>query len=167
MKRLLVVFVLLLTFSSSAWAEWVAVGGNDRYIFYVDPNTIRKNGSMVKMWNLFDHVNAQVDESSGKTYFSMKAQVEYDCQDERTRTLAESYHSGKMGGVDTIGSYGGPPIPVGASPARKRWRKHVEIRQREVAPLDYIKLVGKLLMSARLYTSNVPLLAFFRVSTLS
>ncbi len=101
---MLVVFALLLTFSSSAWAEWVEITGDadGHAISYVDPSTIRKNGSMVKMWGLTDFVNAQVYPSSGKTYFSWKAQNEYDCQDERKRTLAISYHSGKMGGGDTV-----------------------------------------------------------------
>ncbi len=102
MKKLLVIFALLLTFSSSAWAGWVVIGGNDNFISYADPNTIRKNGSMVKMWILYDHVNAEVDESSGKTYFSSKIQTEYDCQGERIRILAFSQHSGKMGGGNVI-----------------------------------------------------------------
>ncbi len=109
MKRLLVVFALLLTFSSSAWAEWVAIDVGGSSILYADPNTIRKNGSMVKMWHLSDYVNAQVHHSSGKTYFSEKMQAEYDCQDERTRFLVASWHFGKMGGGDVTNSHGGPP----------------------------------------------------------
>ncbi len=104
MKRLLVVFALLLTFSGSAWAGWVEIGSSDddSRIVYADPNTIRKNGSMVKMWSLYDHVNTKVEQSSGKTYFSTRKQTEYDCQDERTRILTFSLHSGKMGGGGAI-----------------------------------------------------------------
>ncbi len=104
MKRLLVVFALLLTFSSSAWAEWVNIGSgaDGSFIIYADPNTIRKNGSMVKMWELVDYVNAQVHKSSGRTYFSVKHQAEYDCQGERFRSLAYLSYSGKMGGGEPI-----------------------------------------------------------------
>ncbi len=120
MKRLLAVFALLLAFSGSAWAGWVEIGsgGDGSVIHYADPNTIRKNGSMVKMWELQDLVNAQVSQSSGKTYFSSKAQREHDCQDERTRILALSQHSGKMGRRDVIYSHADPsqwsPVPPGS-----------------------------------------------------
>jgi hypothetical protein len=102
MKRLLVVFALLLTFSSSAWAEWVEIGSaaDDSFILYANPSTIRKNGSMVKMWILHDLVNGQG--YRGKTYFSSRAQTECDCQGERFRILAFSSHSGKMGRGDTV-----------------------------------------------------------------
>ncbi len=94
----------LLTQSSNTppWAEWVEVDNNDSFIAYADPNTIRKNRSMVEMWTLTDHVNAQVNKLSGKTYFSVKMQYKYDCQGERSRILAYSIHSGKMGGGDVI-----------------------------------------------------------------
>lgn len=111
MKRLLVIFALLLTFSSSAWAEWVVVSGNadGSTIQYADPETIRKNGSMVKVWALTDYLNAHVSKSSGKTYFSAKGQIEYDCQGESMRILTDSWHSDHMGGGDVIFVYNGSP----------------------------------------------------------
>lgn len=53
---------------------------------YVDPDTIRRNGDLVKMWHL----------SNRKTmewYGFIKSQREYDCVEARRRLLAVSIFS--------------------------------------------------------------------------
>ena len=42
------ILILLAVASGSAMAEWVPVGGNDRFTLYSDPTTISKSGNMVK-----------------------------------------------------------------------------------------------------------------------
>ncbi|HXZ96142.1 MAG TPA: surface-adhesin E family protein [Burkholderiales bacterium] len=93
--------LLLAALSGSAAAEWVQVASNEKYIAYVDPTTITRSGSMVKMWSLLDYSTAQ-EAPSGKVYMSGKIQHEYDCQAERLRRLYYSLHSGQMGSGDTI-----------------------------------------------------------------
>ncbi len=99
MKKLLLI-VLLAVVSSSAMAEWVAIGTADGTIYYANPNTIRKSGNKVKMWMLFDF-NA-VRETEGDKYLSSKAQYEYDCKEEQKRILYFSWHSENMGRGDVV-----------------------------------------------------------------
>lgn len=87
--------MLLSVVSSSAMAEWVEVYMFEGMTTYVDPSTIRKADSRVKMWGMYDLETA--DELSVGRYMSSKIQVEYDCTEEQSRILAYSYHSGKMG----------------------------------------------------------------------
>lgn len=101
----LAIAVLLLAFSGSAAAEWVQVTSNEKYTAYVDPSTISRSGSMVKMWSLLDYTTAQ-ESPSGKVYLSGKIQDEFDCQGKRFRALSYSLHTGQMGGGDTL--FAGP-----------------------------------------------------------
>lgn len=88
--------MLLAVVSSSAWAEWVELGGNDTATTYVDAATIRKVGDMVKMWSLFD-LKPPRDAGQNKPYMSMMTQDEYDCKEERSRALSMNFYSGSMG----------------------------------------------------------------------
>ena len=71
MKKLLLTLMLSVV-SSSAMAEWVAIGTSADGTFYVDPATIRKSGNKVKMWRLIDFNSVQ--ETAGEKYLSQKAQ---------------------------------------------------------------------------------------------
>ena len=97
--RKFIMLLLLAMVSSGAAAEWVAMGsadsGDTYFDIYVDP-TIHKSGNMVQMWVMFDFKTVQVDEY-GRQYLSDKAQHQYDCKDERSRTLYFTLHSGNMG----------------------------------------------------------------------
>ena len=87
MKKTILIFVLM-GVSTGTMADWIKVGGNDDFDAYSDPMSIRKSGSMVKMW---------VMQNYKKTSFSMKLQHEYDCDKERVRQLYASGYSGEMG----------------------------------------------------------------------
>ena len=50
---------------------------------------------MVQMWVMFDFKTTQADEY-GRRYLSDKAHHEYDCKDERSRTLYFTLHSRNM-----------------------------------------------------------------------
>lgn len=89
--------------SSSAVAGWIEVGGNETTTIYADPATIRMAGNMVKMWHLIDYTEAR-GIAGLKPYLSAKAQDEYDCKQERTRTLSISLHSGNMGEDEVLGT---------------------------------------------------------------
>jgi len=91
-----ILLIMLAIVSSSAAAEWLEAGSNEiGAIYYADPATIRRAGDRVKMWNLVDYKTARVS-SRGMPYMSMKAHVEYDCREERVRTLYYSIHSRNM-----------------------------------------------------------------------
>ena len=88
---------LLALSQGSVHAGWVLVSGNDEagMSVYVDPETIRPKGSMVKMWQLYDYKTVQT--VAGDSLLSIKRYNEYDCTEERTRMLAYTWFSGNMG----------------------------------------------------------------------
>ena len=91
MKGFLLITLLVLS-SGPSYAEWVFVSGDDDagMTVYVDPDTIRRNGDLVKMWYLSDRKTIE-------GYGSIKTQREYDCAEARHRLLAASIFSGHMG----------------------------------------------------------------------
>jgi surface-adhesin protein E len=78
------------------YAKWVSVGETQADItVYADPDTIRRKGDLVQMWQLSDFRTVQT--VGGDSYFSSKALNEYDCAEERTRVLAFTWFSDNMG----------------------------------------------------------------------
>jgi hypothetical protein len=96
MTRLLLITLLVLS-SGPAYAEWVAVSGKleEGMGAYADPATMRREGDLVKMEVLFDFKTIQTKASV--SYLSAKAQMEYDCAEQRFEGLAVMYFSGNMG----------------------------------------------------------------------
>lgn len=83
---------LLVLSSGPSNAGWVFVSGDDeaRMTVYVDPDSIQRNGDLVKMWHLSDRKTVE-------GYGSIKSQREYDCAEVRHRLLAASILSEHMG----------------------------------------------------------------------
>ena len=95
MTRLLLITLLLLS-SGPAYAEWVEIGTTDEGMtLYVDPETVRRKGNLVKLWQLLDFKIVQTVD--GDSYLSTKRQSEYDCAEKRRRTLAFTWFSDNMG----------------------------------------------------------------------
>jgi hypothetical protein len=112
--RKAVLMLLLGVLSSSAAAEWVEVGGNESATTYADPATIRRAGNMVRMWHLLDYAKARGIKGI-KPHLSVRMLDEYDCAQERARTLSFSLHSGSMGEGEVVGASNNPgnwrPVP--------------------------------------------------------
>lgn len=94
---------------------WVKVGGDKADAHYANPSTIRRNGVMVKMWDIVDFTKAQQDKSI-KPYKSIKEQVEYDCEEERLRFLSSSWHSENMAKGNVVFSDDEPSKWIAVSP---------------------------------------------------
>jgi tetratricopeptide (TPR) repeat protein len=92
----------------NAAAGWVIVGSDKTNTQYANPSTIRRKGNIVTMWDLLDYNKARVLNKSIKPFMSMKNQEEYDCEEERMRTLSSSLHSGKMGKGNVVFSDSDP-----------------------------------------------------------
>ena len=90
--RLWLLMILIVLSSEPSYAEWVFVSGDDEagMTVYVDPDTLRRNGDLVKMWHLSDRKTME-------GYGSIKTQREYDCAAARHRLLAASIYSEHMG----------------------------------------------------------------------
>lgn len=102
----LLVFGLLITLlvlsDEPVYAEWEKLGPDDEgsMTVYIDRDTIRRKGNLVKMWQLYDFKTAQT--VAGVSFLSGKLQFEYDCREERNRRLAESFFSGNMGSGEVV-----------------------------------------------------------------
>lgn len=88
--------VFALCVGGGAHAEWLAVGRSENFRAYLDQRSLQKDGSLVRVFQLTDFVTAQwADERT--VVGSIRAQVEYDCGQPRTRTLALEAYSEQMG----------------------------------------------------------------------
>ncbi|MDP1947731.1 MAG: hypothetical protein Q8L77_09550 [Nitrospirota bacterium] len=76
-------------------AEWAKIGSADDYTFYANPSTIRHKGPLVQMWVLFEY--KRINTVAGKTLVSMKQQMEFDCEGEKSRYLESHEYSSHMG----------------------------------------------------------------------
>ena len=102
------IILLLLTLAScTAVAGWVEVGGNETATTYADSGTIRRSGTTVKMWHLLDYEIARRIEGI-RPYLSIKMLDEYDCAQQRTRTLSILLHAANMGAGEVLGSVNDP-----------------------------------------------------------
>lgn len=88
--------LLLAGASGSAMAIWSELqrGGPEGFAIHIDPATIRRVDSRVKMWVLFDYKTAQM--IGNQPYLSERTQDEYDCEEEQFRMLGFSNHSEHM-----------------------------------------------------------------------
>jgi uncharacterized protein YfaQ (DUF2300 family) len=90
---------ILLTFlvsSGPASADWMSLGESDAgTTVYADSVTMRREGDLVKMSVLFDFKTIQ--SKADVSYLSAKAQMEYDCAEQRFEGLTVLYFSDNMG----------------------------------------------------------------------
>jgi hypothetical protein len=83
--------LLLAAMSTGALAEWVKVAETKIDFLYFDPTTIRNNGNMRRVWELQD-----LKQGTQTGIMSVRALSEYDCKEERFRTLSVTTHSEPM-----------------------------------------------------------------------
>ncbi len=93
---------LLALSSGPVYAGWVLTSGDDEagLAVYVDPSTLRRNGNLAKMWQLYDYKTVQT--VAGDSFLSIKRFNEYDCTEERTRMLGYTWFSGNMGNGNVV-----------------------------------------------------------------
>jgi surface-adhesin protein E len=99
---------LLFLSSVPAYAEWVAV--EKHYLLpglqtvYVDPDSIRREGNLVTLWQLIDFKWMQGNSRGPHRFFSTKTHKQFDCAEERLRLLAFTQFSHRMGtGIPAAG----------------------------------------------------------------
>ncbi len=94
MKRLLLALVLG-GFGTGAAAQWTPVMVDEMVITYIDRNTLRGKGGLVRMWWLMDYQLVQITDEKG--YFSRLHHSEFDCKNQRLRLLSVALLSERMG----------------------------------------------------------------------
>ena len=114
---------LLLLNTVPANAEWVRLTEADGMTVLFDPETIRRNGNLVKIWLLYDYKTPII--TGRDTVFSTKMQSEYDCIGERVRTNGIFEIAGNMGKGKVVSSSlaEGQWIPIAPDTLGKReWK---------------------------------------------
>ena len=87
--------LLLAAMSTGAIAEWVRLWGNDVLEGYVNPDSIRKKGKNVVTQNMFDFKKPW--EYNGNEYRSSVVLFEFDCAEERARSLESIFYAENKG----------------------------------------------------------------------
>jgi hypothetical protein len=93
--------ILLFLSSAPAYAEWVAVEKD--YLLpglqtvFIDPDTIRREGNLVTLWQLIDFKWGQGNGRGAHRFSSTKTHKEFDCAGKRLRLLAFTEFSRHMG----------------------------------------------------------------------
>ncbi len=92
---------LLMLSSVPAYAEWVAVEKDylvpGLQTVYVDPDTIRREGNLVTMWQLIDFKWMQGNPRGPHRFLSTMTDKQFDCAEKRLRLLAFTVFSQHMG----------------------------------------------------------------------
>ena len=96
----IVLSFLLLVAATSAVADWVKVGTSartsymvfsDETVYYIDPATITREGNLRRVWEILD-LSAKGPDGER----SILASVEYDCAENRMRTVSATGRSLRM-----------------------------------------------------------------------
>lgn len=74
---------------------WVKVASKPTYELFINPGSIRKVGNNVEMLHLYDL--QLIEQAAGKSFRSVKAQAEYNCNNNQSRILTAAAYSGHMG----------------------------------------------------------------------
>jgi hypothetical protein len=99
--RIVLVTVLAIV-PGIALAEWVKVAETPDIVYYVDPATIRRDGSVRKVWEIQDFAAKRPNGAR-----SRHALFEFDCSAERWRVLSIADHPEPMGSGTAFGKWAG------------------------------------------------------------
>jgi activator of HSP90 ATPase len=88
--------------SMNVFAEWTRFtrSADGSMTVYGDFETIKRKGSKVKMWSLFDYKTVQ--KFKNYRYLSQVSRMEYDCEEETKRMLDFYWYSGNMRSGDIV-----------------------------------------------------------------
>jgi hypothetical protein len=92
---------LLFLSTVPVYAEWVAVEKDylapGLQTVYVDPDTIRREGNLVTLWQLIDFKWGQGNGRGAHRFSSTESHKQFDCAEKRIRFLAFTEFSRHMG----------------------------------------------------------------------
>jgi hypothetical protein len=95
---------LLMLISAQASAEWVKVSETAESWDYFDPASMRKVGSMRRVWQMQD-----LKERAANGELSRRLLSEYDCRDEKWRVLSFTFHAGPVALGEVLSSHSSEP----------------------------------------------------------
>ena len=91
-----IVFVVLLTFSSYSYSQWIVYTNDEEITIYVDSSTIKRDGNFVDFWVIHNFKLPSV-EVFGSKVTSTKGRTRYDCKNELQHTLFVTAYDGEKG----------------------------------------------------------------------
>lgn len=90
---------LLLLLPIAGRCEWTFVSEGTDVIQYMDIDKVKQNGKLVKVWTLYDI------KKSAKQHKSVVMLREFDCREEKERTLQGTFYSGQMAKGSPVKSF--------------------------------------------------------------
>ncbi len=112
---LLALALLCITASGSAQAQWNLFGRTENLRIYLDQGSIRREGDIAQMWQLYDYTTAQWV-GAQHVVMSIKHLVEYDCSEMRARIIAGAAYSEQMAAGRMLSSENMPAAEWNAIP---------------------------------------------------
>ena len=116
---------LLVLSSGSLNAEWVPVERNNQVVgletVYVDPDTMRREGSLVTIWQLTDFRWMQGGPRASPRFLSTKTQKQFECVGKRVRLPAYTEFSHRMATGKASGGYADKDIWLPVEPDQALW----------------------------------------------
>lgn len=114
MKRLFLAIVIFYSFD--AFADWVQISASDNGKIFADQKTIRRSGNTVKLWFLANL--EKPEEIYGKSYYSSRSQISFNCKDENFVYLYISYYQYTEGNGENVYTIQTPPnvLPTPVAP---------------------------------------------------
>ena len=94
MKKYLLLFLL---FSGTVYGEWTRTGFNDESTMFIDTQTIKKTGELVRVTYLLNLPLGTTSEDKKYSYKSSKTVEEFDCKKNLSRTISFEWYSDPMG----------------------------------------------------------------------
>ena len=92
-------FLSFSSLSSFAAAGWTQVSDGKDVVLYFDSSTIKNINSYLRVWTLYDYKVPRV--IAGKSNGSIKSLQEFDCREDRSRSLSTVFYSEQMGMGET------------------------------------------------------------------
>ena len=108
MSTAAIIGVMLAAAAPAPAPKWVMFETLPDGIIYIDPASVRRQGSLADMWVLIDYKVAQPDKV-GKTVKSDKLHYRYDCKGKQFTLLATAAHAGAMGTGEIVDA--NPDLP--------------------------------------------------------
>ena len=104
MKKLFLFSILFFT-TLNVHAKWVFIGEAENVITFVDTESYKRTGPIVKFWELRDYKEPRGIRENSKLYLSSKIKTEINCNTEESMMLAIIDYSDNSGNGEVINSF--------------------------------------------------------------
>ena len=102
---------LLMTEGQPLWAAWDRVYETKTAVHYIDPETVQKNGHLRRVSTLQD-----LRQQGDRGELSMRALMEYDCDQKRVRVISATAHRGQMATREIVSRVSSPAQWISIAP---------------------------------------------------